>query len=741
MKIDPSGIGTIMCNIGDRQGEEAAMVALRALSWVDSPACRAPPVAAMPAVPTPMGECHWVDSAEGLAAMASGLAGCSEVALDLEHHSYRSYHGFTCLVQISTRRSDYLVDAMALRGTQLRDALGPVLEDPTVVKVLHGAAHDVLWMQKDFAGLRLVHLFDTGEAARVLGLPKHGLGYLMSRFAGVPEEETEDKKRFQVADWRSRPLSLAMQRYAQADTHFLLHIYDQLRKLLADKRAELQGRRAMRAARGAGAAQESTEGDSTEDEIDPFEDVMDRSRELCLRTYSEATFAPTDWLDAMYKANGSKRLPPAEAAVFEALFGWRDATARAEDESVSYVLSNAHLIALARSRPVGLAATLGVLQGPTRGRGRARDIPERLRRRAEEISATIGIAPKKPLADVDSWMSPAKRKRARAYEASLAKKEAAQNSAGLAGSEPADESGPPRKRRGAHTHFRESDDDGSDPSSQATPEVDSFSDSALLGVGDPEEPRYRPSGLAKFDDALRPNGWATGSLILALPPPVEPFAIFIPSDGEDEADVENSGDDLVGAGMAKPRERLIPEVVGDRLDPRKKIEDSAGGITDFDLQPIRNPGLRQALDDLKAKRERGELKKLRNEEASPMGEMVPMSVKERGQGARHVEDRHVDPPRRVTKGLERTGTDETPRQKRRILSSDVIPFDFEQARQDQKERGASVVEKATKIKVRKSPHNGAKKSHANSFSALKLIEGMRPGRSSRSQPRSGNRAG
>ena len=58
----------------------------------------------------------------------------------------RSFQGFTCLIQISSRSHDYVVDALALRPF-LGPALRPLLADPSRVKVLHGADRDVEWLQ------------------------------------------------------------------------------------------------------------------------------------------------------------------------------------------------------------------------------------------------------------------------------------------------------------------------------------------------------------------------------------------------------------------------------------------------------------------------------------------------------------------------------------------------------------------------------------------------------------------
>lgn len=82
-----------------------------------------------------------VDTEAGLRAMVAGIeedlaaegeAKC--LAVDLEHHSVRSFQGLTCLMQLSTRRRDWVVDTLALRR-QVGPALAALFADETVVKV------------------------------------------------------------------------------------------------------------------------------------------------------------------------------------------------------------------------------------------------------------------------------------------------------------------------------------------------------------------------------------------------------------------------------------------------------------------------------------------------------------------------------------------------------------------------------------------------------------------------------
>lgn len=75
----------------------------------------------------------FVDNVEKLSQLLTVLKDVKEFAVDLEHHSFRSFQGFVCLMQISTREEDYLVDTVELRSEL--PVLNEVFTDPGILKV------------------------------------------------------------------------------------------------------------------------------------------------------------------------------------------------------------------------------------------------------------------------------------------------------------------------------------------------------------------------------------------------------------------------------------------------------------------------------------------------------------------------------------------------------------------------------------------------------------------------------
>eukprot|EP00047_Mylnosiga_fluctuans_P004946 m.237461 g.237461 ORF g.237461 m.237461 type:complete len:756 (-) comp13146_c0_seq1:126-2393(-) len=271
------------------------------------------------------GPVTWVDTVTELQRVATVLDGVTEFAVDLEAHSFRSYQGFTCLMQISTRTEDFLVDTLALRA-HMR-LLASAFANPRILKVLHGADSDIIWLQRDF-GLYIVNMFDTGQAMRVLDFPRFSLAYLLSTMCNVTAN-----KAFQLADWRIRPLSAEMLHYAREDTHYLLYIHDRLVNQLVEK------------------------GNKYGNLINA---VYQRSKELCQQAYEKPVYtaASADELVAKH----IRPLSGNQLEVFYALHQWRDAVARDEDESIRYVLPDHMLFEISDILPREPAQVLACCQ-------------------------------------------------------------------------------------------------------------------------------------------------------------------------------------------------------------------------------------------------------------------------------------------------------------------------------------------------------------------------------------------
>jgi ribonuclease D len=163
-------------------------------------------------------EVEWIRDSGALEALL-GAIGSGPVSIDSESDSLHHYPEKVCLIQLSFSGRDFLVDPLA--GVDPR-ALGPVLADPGVTKILHGADYDLRALHRDF-GLRVRGLFDTMIAARLVGERAFGLAALLAEYYNVALD-----KRFQRADWSRRPLSGEMESYAAMDTRYLQALAERL---------------------------------------------------------------------------------------------------------------------------------------------------------------------------------------------------------------------------------------------------------------------------------------------------------------------------------------------------------------------------------------------------------------------------------------------------------------------------------------------------------------------------------
>lgn len=168
----------------------------------------------------------WVDQQKAFDQMMAELSAHSRIAVDTESNSLHAFRERVCLIQFSTPKKDYVVDPLA--GLDLR-ALAPIFATPAMEKIFHAAEYDLVCLKRDY-DFTFAGLFDTMQAARILGYPQVGLDALIAEKFGVSMD-----KRHQKADWGARPLTPAQIDYARFDTHYLFQLRDLLEKELREK--------------------------------------------------------------------------------------------------------------------------------------------------------------------------------------------------------------------------------------------------------------------------------------------------------------------------------------------------------------------------------------------------------------------------------------------------------------------------------------------------------------------------
>ncbi|KAL4810386.1 ribonuclease H-like domain-containing protein [Aspergillus unguis] len=294
---------------------------IRAAKYPDPTYEMSPPIDYLPFEST---TATFVDTLDGVKEMLGELKSAREIAIDLEHHDVHSYHGLVSLMQISTRDKDWVVDTLKPWREELQ-ILNEVFADPNIIKLFHGASMDIIWLQRDL-GLYVVGMFDTYHAACALNYPKKSLKFLLQKFVNF-----EADKRYQMADWRIRPLPSGMFDYARSDTHYLLYIYDHIRN-------------------------ELLENSTPENNLVDY--VLEKSKTEALQRYERPVYdAATGqgaggWYDVMVRSPAV--LNSEQFAVLKAVHEWRDRVAREEDEGVQCVFPKHILFRVAQSMPLDL---------------------------------------------------------------------------------------------------------------------------------------------------------------------------------------------------------------------------------------------------------------------------------------------------------------------------------------------------------------------------------------------------
>lgn len=167
-------------------------------------------------------------------------------------------------------------------------------------------------------------MFDTGIASRVLKFPMFSLAYLLKNYCKV-----NANKEYQKADWRIRPLPKDMIKYAREDTHYLLYIYDLMRKDLMQNAESINM-----------------------DPLDLIKSVFMKSKEICEKLYEKPSLKSETYYDMASKIKNLRGYR--KCKLFKAVYKWRDHIGRLLDENPNYILPNYDLHDIIEAFPFNL---------------------------------------------------------------------------------------------------------------------------------------------------------------------------------------------------------------------------------------------------------------------------------------------------------------------------------------------------------------------------------------------------
>lgn len=250
----------------------------------------------------------YIDHPRKLSAMVDTLRREPLLAFDTESNSLHAYTERVCLIQISSRSADYIVDPLALPDLSL---LGELLADPRIEAVFHASEYDLMCLKRDYH-FEITNLFDTMVAARICGIRQIGLQNLVQTFLSIDLDKSHQRD-----NWGKRPLPIACLRYAQLDTHYL----PELRDLLL---AELEARGHLEEAR------------------ETFDDLS-----RLTHAHEGRSFDP----DGYWKIGIPARLPPRQMAILRELYIAREKLAEHADLPPMNVAQNRTLVELAQRAP------------------------------------------------------------------------------------------------------------------------------------------------------------------------------------------------------------------------------------------------------------------------------------------------------------------------------------------------------------------------------------------------------
>lgn len=258
-----------------------------------------------------------IKSQESFYRMIKHLNMQNTIAVDCEHHTYYSYFGMICLIQISTWKHDYILDTFLIRD-EIRHQLKQVLEDEKILKVFHASVNDLRLLQIEWS-IFVFPLIDTQLIYGWLYPGNSNIGFkeFVESTRVLPPHHIVDKK-YQHADWRLRPLPDKYLEYAQADTRYLYRAWNVQKKQLFNSTNSYEN----------------------------IQDAIQSSKDLSKRIFAYPHYS----LRRDYNKLGEKPTTK-DYPLFENLWNFRDQLAQSQDVSPACILNRDVLQTITRRKP------------------------------------------------------------------------------------------------------------------------------------------------------------------------------------------------------------------------------------------------------------------------------------------------------------------------------------------------------------------------------------------------------
>ena len=148
------------------------------------------------------------------------------IGVDTEFDWRTTYFPKICLLQISTKEDNYILDCISLNNLE---ELKGILESKDILKIFHSVRSDSTVLSKCL-NIKLQNVFDVQQAEKLISNGEIlNYGYLVKKYIGI----TLDKKETN-SNWLRRPLTESQINYAAEDVNFLIDIFEFQRKVLSE---------------------------------------------------------------------------------------------------------------------------------------------------------------------------------------------------------------------------------------------------------------------------------------------------------------------------------------------------------------------------------------------------------------------------------------------------------------------------------------------------------------------------